>query len=1286
VFNFLILIVIVGIIVVLIKQSGRMENTEYQFRRIEFQFRELHRVLQTILHALRFNSVSGHIVALESIEQRLKEIETAMEGMKPRSAQHPSPPPASASMVGKDTPLPPDEAAVTHPPLEITATLPVPLETLPTQRPALPVPPPSSEPSQTPITPVFLETKKVPLAPVPKMATANVPSRPVPPSPPPPPKRPAAPPFDWEKFTGVNLFAWLGGVALVLGAAFFVKYSLEHDLISPALRIVIGLLLGSGCIVSGLRLPREKYSATIQSLCAAGIGVLYTSIFAAHAIYKFTDSITTFIFMALVTVTAFLLAIRLDSKFVALLGMAGGFLTPPLLSTGENHPFGLFSYVTLLDLGLVAVALKRRWVFLLWCALTGTALLQAGWTAKFFEADAIWTGLAIYLFFPLVFLATLYLADRQNHLEAGFSWPAALMPFLSIGFAFYLLSFPKGSIHPLLIFGFLALLDMMLAVVAFKRGWTELVGCAAFATFAMQALWTQLFFEASALWIGMAIYLFFPLFFLGILWWSIRKGQDRMGISLPAALLPFVSMGFIAYLLTFPKGSFDATLLFALLAILNILLIVLAFNRGWSLLAGSAAIGTLLLEWEWVANHFEPGFLWVGMAIFLFFVFLFMGVLLAASSKGLDNLDISLPAALLPLASVAFAAYLLRYPPEVIHPGWPLAFLFVLSSAVTGLTLKWPNFCWAHRLVGTSIFLLLTYWTTQALTPGLLYWGLGSYLVFAILYTAFPLLWQRQFPAARHSSWDALFPALMLVPILFAIGRNLTHSYFAWLFVFLLDLLVIVLAAALAALWGLLAALVLTVGIALAWLLHLPQANEVTGLMGIVALFSLLFFGAGLMAQHWLSRKKRDDLTAAGSGANAETFDEAAWLPHLPAISAMLPFILMMTATIQLPLFQPAPVFGMALLLTVLLMGLICYQFSEALAPVAMGSVALLLYVWHSLHFSPAQPWTPLPWYVLFFFLFLAFPFATRRFQGRHLLPWGTAAFSGPVYFYLIYQLYLALAGPQFAGLVPALLALIYLAALSWLVWRIPANHPARQTLLALFGGVTLFFVSFIFPIQFEKEWLTVGWALEGAALVWLYHRIPHPGLKSWGGGLLAISFIRLTLNPAVFDYHSRSGFPILNWYFYTYALVAVCCLVAAGLWRPRDQKLWEWPISGWLNLPGGILLFLLLNIEIADFFSTGQAVTFSFSASFAQDLTYSLGWASYAFLLLIIGVWKGSRAARFGGLGLLLVAATKVFIFDMWRLGQLYRVASLVGLALFLFLVTFLYQRYLSNGPEKRS
>src|SRR5262249_11239668 len=73
---------------------------------------------------------------------------------------------------------------------------------------------------------------------------------------PPPPQPPPMPRINWEQFMGVKLFAWVGGLALFLGVAFFVKYSFEHDLVPPELRVALGFLTGLGLLVGGLLLSR----------------------------------------------------------------------------------------------------------------------------------------------------------------------------------------------------------------------------------------------------------------------------------------------------------------------------------------------------------------------------------------------------------------------------------------------------------------------------------------------------------------------------------------------------------------------------------------------------------------------------------------------------------------------------------------------------------------------------------------------------------------------------------------------------------------------------------------------------------------------------------------------------------------------------------------------------------------------------------------------------------------------------------------------------------------------
>src|SRR5262249_61178708 len=77
--------------------------------------------------------------------------------------------------------------------------------------------------------------------------------------------RPSKRPIDWEQFMGAKLFAWIGGFALFLGVAFFVKYSFEHNLIRPELRVAIGFAVGAGLVVGGLLLKRKENAVTAQS-------------------------------------------------------------------------------------------------------------------------------------------------------------------------------------------------------------------------------------------------------------------------------------------------------------------------------------------------------------------------------------------------------------------------------------------------------------------------------------------------------------------------------------------------------------------------------------------------------------------------------------------------------------------------------------------------------------------------------------------------------------------------------------------------------------------------------------------------------------------------------------------------------------------------------------------------------------------------------------------------------------------------------------------------------------
>jgi uncharacterized membrane protein len=317
------------------------------------------------------------------------------------------------------------------------------------------------------------------------------------------------------------------------------------------------------------------------------------------------------------------------------------------------------------------------------------------------------------------------------------------------------------------------------------------------------------------------------------------------------------------------------------------------------------------------------------------------------------------------------------------------------------------------------------------------------------------------------------------------------------------------------------------------------------------------------------------------------------------------------------------------------------------------------------------------------YLVFFAYPLILGRRAVRLLEPYLAAVFASAVFFLVARRSLLDVGFDAIIGVLPlaqAGLAAVHLRQ----VLRLEPPGARLGSRLALVAGTVLAFVTVAIPLQLEKEWITVGWALEGAALAWLYTRIPHRGLLTASGLLLAAVFVRLGLNSQVLTYHPR-GVPILNWYLYTYLVSSSAMLVAGRLLsRTHDVLIERVPrISSLLAAAGTVLLFLLVNIEIADFYSQGETIAFNFSATLAQDLTYTLAWGLFALGLLAAGIRFRNRPARSAAIALLVATILKCFLHDLSRLGGLYRVGSFVGLAVCLALVAIVLQKYVLGAKS---
>lgn len=326
-------------------------------------------------------------------------------------------------------------------------------------------------------------------------------------------------------------------------------------------------------------------------------------------------------------------------------------------------------------------------------------------------------------------------------------------------------------------------------------------------------------------------------------------------------------------------------------------------------------------------------------------------------------------------------------------------------------------------------------------------------------------------------------------------------------------------------------------------------------------------------------------------------------------------------------------------------------------------------------------------------------PFAMRRRFASG--PWGwVGAVAAPVLWlgvlWLPYARAVA-ADIDEAGL-PALLGTLALGASALAHRRLArlelAPRGIRRQLeraRAGFAAVAIALLTLAICLYFEREWLTIVLALWAGLLLYCARRAPNTGLELTAIALLGVVAIRLALNPFVLRYHPAGGLPVLNWLAYTY-------LVPAGVmlwgWRWTRQPRPTTARASWVGAFWGsgasaascaglatAVLFAWLNLTVLHAFSTGNAIELPIHRLPARDLTLSLVWAAFALTLLVLGVRGRGAGLRRAGLGFLLATIVKVFLYDLGELSDLYRVASLIGLAATLLLVSIAYQRWVAGS-----
>ncbi len=239
-------------------------------------------------------------------------------------------------------------------------------------------------------------------------------------------QRPVAPPAfvppgassetaNLESRIGSHWLNRIGIAAVLIGVSYFLKFAFDNNWIGPAGRIAVGLIAGIAVVLWSERFRSRGYRSFSYSLKAVGIGVLYLSLWASFQVYHLMPSGVVFVCMLVVTASTCAMALSQDAEILAVFAITGGFSTPLLLSTGVNREIALFSYLALLDIGILALVMFKPWRRLLLLGFVGTLLLYVAWYAEFYDRSQLQTTLIFATIFFAIFAIAPLLMLRDEH-------------------------------------------------------------------------------------------------------------------------------------------------------------------------------------------------------------------------------------------------------------------------------------------------------------------------------------------------------------------------------------------------------------------------------------------------------------------------------------------------------------------------------------------------------------------------------------------------------------------------------------------------------------------------------------------------------------------------------------------------------------------------------------------------------------------------------------------------------------------------------------------------------
>lgn len=209
--------------------------------------------------------------------------------------------------------------------------------------------------------------------------------------------------IDFEKFVGENLINKIGIAITVIGVAIGAKYSIEHDLISPLTRIILGYLTSIGLLGFGIKLKKNYLNYSVV-LVSGAIAIMYFLTFAAFSFYALIPQTLAFGSMVVLTGFAVVAALNYNKQVIAHIGLVGAYAIPFLLSTGSGNVLVLLTYISIINVGILIISFREYWKPVYYSAFGLSWVIYLSWVElSYHRSEHFATALSFLCIFFLTF-------------------------------------------------------------------------------------------------------------------------------------------------------------------------------------------------------------------------------------------------------------------------------------------------------------------------------------------------------------------------------------------------------------------------------------------------------------------------------------------------------------------------------------------------------------------------------------------------------------------------------------------------------------------------------------------------------------------------------------------------------------------------------------------------------------------------------------------------------------------------------------------------------------------